>query len=762
MLQRTLALLFSSSLILTACQSLPVRESQAEQQSDSQKLYLRAEQFLPQNLAPLVKNDKLTANWLDGGSRFWFVQQHGHGHRFLLVDPNKNTQSAAFDHQKIADVLRAEGLTEVSAARLPFEQITLSGSRLGFNIEQTQWSCTMPAYTCDHRTRVQTEESEQGASPDGRWQVVVENHNLILANKHSGERTVLTQDGTEKRPYAATHPNPARSFKAGTDYQREGASLTWSKDSRYLITYQLDRSGTDLYTLVQSDHEASLRPKTVRYYYPSAGQETLPQASLVLVDTDKKNAIKLDAPPVMQTYYGSALWGWWQDNGRYVYHDRRRGNRQYFMREVDPHTAQVRALVEERDDKYIDPWVQTYWALPELDAFIWSSQRSGYQHLYLYQASSGELLNPITQGEMTIRVIRGMDTERKQLYFEASGRESGRDPYFRHLYRVNLDGSDLTLLTPEPAEHDTRLSPDFNYVIDTYSTASQAPVTVLRDSRTGKVVREIQRADISALQATGWRPPQSFEVLAADGKTSLYGLMYLPSNFDPNKRYPVIDDIYTGPHNFFTPKSFNTYSRQANALAELGFVVIKMDGRGTNKRGRVFHEYSFKNLGGGADDHVAAIRQLAQRHAFIDSDRVGIFGFSAGGYDTAHALFKYPDFFKVGVAASGNHDFRVDKAGWNEIWMGYPVTPEWDEQSNLTWAKHLQGKLLLAHGELDTNVHPAATMQLVSALIKADKQFDLMIYPNMGHVLDEHPHFVRLRWDYFLRHLKGGEPIKHR
>lgn len=754
MLQRTLALLVSLSLILTACQSLPVGKSKAEQQRDSQKLYLRAEQFLPQNLAPLVKNDKLTANWLDEGNRFWFVQQHGHDHRFVLVDPSKNTQFAAFDHQKVADVLRAEGLTEVSAARLPFKQITLSGSQLAFNIEQTQWSCTLPAYTCDHQVLAQAEEPEQGVSANGLWQVIVENHNLILVNRQSKERTVLTRDGTEENPYAATHPNPARSFKAGTDYQREGVSLAWSKDSRYLITYQLDRSGTDLYTLVQSDHEASLRPKAVHYYYPSAGQATLPQASLVLVDIAKKRATKLDAPPVMQTYYGSALWGWWQENGRYVYHDRRRGNRQYFMREIDPQTAQVRTLVEERDDKYVDPWVQTYRALPELDAFIWSSQRNGFQHLYLYQASSGKLLNPITQGKMTVRVIRGVDIKRRQIYFEASGREPNRDPYFRHLYRVNLDGSGLTLLTPEAAEHDTRLSPDFNFVIDTYSTATQAPVTVLRDSHTGDILQEIQRADISALMATGWRPPKPFEALAADGKTTVYGLMYLPSDFDPGKRYPVIDDIYTGPHNFFTPKSFNTYSRQANALAELGFVVIKMDGRGTNKRGRTFHEYSFKNLGGGADDHVAAIRQLAKRYTFIDIDRVGIFGFSAGGYDTAHALFKYPDFFKVGVAASGNHDFRVDKAGWNEIWMGYPVTPEWDKQSNLHWAKHLKGKLLLAHGELDTNVHPAATMQLVSALIKADKHFDLMIYPNMGHVLDEHPHFVRLRWDYFLRHLK--------
>ena len=407
---------------------------------------------------------------------------------------------------------------------------------------------------------------------------------------------------------------------------------------------------------------------------------------------------------------------------------------------------------------FIDPWTQLYRHLPARKEFIWSSQRSGYQHLYLYDSDTGEMKNAITQGAMTVRVIRGIDEAKGQLYFEASGGEPNRDPYYRHLYRVNLDGTDLTLLTPEPAEHSTQLSKDFKYIVDTYSTPQTPPISVLRDTHTGKVIREIQRADISQLLAIGWQPPKSFEVLAGDDKTPLYGLMYLPSNFDPNKQYPIIDDIYTGPHNFFTPKSFFTYGSQANALAELGFIVIKMDGRGTSKRGRAFHEHAFKNLGGGVDDHVVALKRLATEFNFIDIERVGIFGFSAGGYDTAHAMFKYPDFFKAGVSASGNHDFRVDKAGWNEMWMGFPVTEHWDAQSNLTIAHQLKGKLLLAHGELDPNVHPAATLQLASKLMQANKDFDLMIYPNMGHVLDKHPYFVRQRWDYFVEHLLNVRP----
>ncbi|MCF2860033.1 DPP IV N-terminal domain-containing protein [Pseudoalteromonas sp. SMS1] len=737
--------------ILTACQSSPDKQSKTEIHIN----YQRAESFLPQNLAPLAKHTKLTPNWINNGNTFWFQQ----GHQYIFVDPKNNIQKPLFNHEKLAKSLRHSGLEGANKEKLKLNSLSINFPQISFTESNSKWQCNIDTYTC-HSSKIPTTDKVTGISKDNRWQLTVEHYNLVLVDLKHGVRTKLTNDGNEGHPYGLMHPNPAPSLRENTPYQPHQVYANWSENSRYVMTYQLDRRNTGKYALVRSSHQRGKRPETTEYYYPSAAQDALPMAKLVLVDTRNKTATHLKAPPVMQTYYGAAVWGWWQSNGKFVYHNRYRGNRQYFMREVDPVTATVSVLVEEKDDKYIDPWVQQYWALPEINAFIWSSQRTGFQHLYLYDSTNGELRNPITTGNMTVRVIRGVDIEKRQLYFEASGKELDRDPYYRHLYRVNLDGSDLTLLTPEAAEHNTHLSPDFNYFVDTYSTATQAPVSMLRSTENGQVIRTLQKADISALLATGWQPPQPFKVLAGDGKTPLYGLMYLPSHFDPNKQYPVIDDIYTGPHNFFTPKSFATYHSQANALAELGFVVIKMDGRGTSKRGRKFHEYSFKNLSGGSDDHVSAIKQLGQRHGYLDLNRVGIFGFSAGGYDTAHAMFKYPEFFKVGVAASGNHDFRVDKAGWNEIWMGYPQTPHWETQSNLNWAKHLQGKLLLAHGELDTNVHPAATLQLADALMKANKDFDLMIYPNMGHVLDKNTYFIRQRWDYFVRHLLGTEPPK--
>ncbi|MBQ4810179.1 DPP IV N-terminal domain-containing protein [Pseudoalteromonas luteoviolacea] len=755
------AALMAALSLLAGCQSSlnSAKLESSTKPSLERSDYHRAQQFLPQNLTPLVKNTKLVPNWIEEGNTFWFKQENQTGHQYIFVDPLKNLQKPLFDHSKLASALLHSGVEDINQDSLSLKSLNVELPLINFTVQNKGFQCDINLYICAENQQPSVENAP-GVSPDGQWQLTVEQYNLVLEHLKSGNKTQLTTDGHEGFPYGLMHPNPAYDLRDNQPYQPKQVYANWSEDSRYIMTYQIDRRNTGKYALVRASHQRGKRPETTEFYYPSAAEDKLPMAQLVLIDIEKKSAIHLQAPPVMQTYYGAAVWGWWQDDGKFVYHNRFRGNRQYFMREVDPETARVRVLVEERDDKYIDPWVQQYWALPELNAFIWSSQRDGYQHLYLYNSSNGKLKNPITQGNMTVRVIRGVDIKNQQVYFEASGKEAGRDPYFRHLYRVDLDGSNLTLLTPEAAEHDTRISPDFKYFIDTYSTATEAPISLLRSTRDGNIVRTLQKADASALFALGWQPPKPFSVLAGDGKTPLYGLMYLPSHFDPNKKYPVIDDIYTGPHNFFTPKSFVTYRSQANALAELGFVVIKMDGRGTNKRGRKFHEYSFKNLSGGSDDHVTAIKQLGERFDYLDLNRVGIFGFSAGGYDTAHAMFKYPDFFKVGVSASGNHDFRVDKAGWNEMWMGYPETPEWDAQSNLNWAKHLQGKLLIAHGELDTNVHPAATIQLADALMKANKDFDLMIYPNMGHVLDKNPYFVRQRWDYFVRHLLGMEPPK--
>jgi dipeptidyl aminopeptidase/acylaminoacyl peptidase len=343
--------------------------------------------------------------------------------------------------------------------------------------------------------------------------------------------------------------------------------------------------------------------------------------------------------------------------------------------------------------------------------------------------------------------------------FAASGREAGRDPYQRHAYAIGLEGKGLKLLTPEEADHTVAVSPDGAYLVDTYSRIDSAPVTVVRRASDGRAVREVERADVELLRRSGWPWPEPFAVKGRDGTTDIYGAIYRPSNFDPGRKYPVIDAIYNGPHAVRTPKSF-TPSGPDQALAELGFIVVTVDALGTALRSKAFHDVSYANLGdSGLPDHVAALEQLAARHPQLDLGRVGIYGHSAGGYDAAHALLVRPDFYRVTVASSGTHDSRSDRVWWNELWMGYPVGDHYRRQANTNLAANLRGKLLLVHGGLDDSVHPAATLQLVDALVKANKDFDLLLLPDRGH--DQgNGYFVRRLWDYFVRNLAGVEPPK--
>jgi dipeptidyl aminopeptidase/acylaminoacyl peptidase len=391
---------------------------------------------------------------------------------------------------------------------------------------------------------------------------------------------------------------------------------------------------------------------------------------------------------------------------------------------------------------------------------VWSSERDGWNHFYLYDAETGALKNRITSGEWAVRAINAIDEKARVLYFSAGGREPGRDPYLRHLYKVGLDGTGLTLLTPEDADHNVTFSPDGAFFVDEYSRADVPTVSVLRRAQDGGVVKELERADVSRLQAIGWKAPEPFKAKAADGKTDLYGLIWRPTNFDPNRKYPVIENIYTGPHGAFVPKTFAAYRHQQQAIAELGFITVFVDGRGTAFRSKAFRDVSYRNLGQGAggDDHIAVMKQMAAKYPFMDLARVGVWGHSAGGYDSTHAILAHPEFYKVAVSSAGCHDNRMDKAIWNEQWMGWPVDKHYEEQSNYTLAKNLQGRLFLAHGDVDENVPMPATIKLVDALVAANKSFDLLIMPNRPHSFGNDPYFVRRRWDYFVKNLLGVEP----
>jgi dipeptidyl aminopeptidase/acylaminoacyl peptidase len=395
---------------------------------------------------------------------------------------------------------------------------------------------------------------------------------------------------------------------------------------------------------------------------------------------------------------------------------------------------------------------------------IWFSERDNWGHLYLHDLKTGREKNPITSGNGNVTQLLRVDEKNRQLYFVAVGREQGRDPYFRHLYRVGMDGRNPQLLTPEDADHDVTLSPSGRFFVDVYSKPDVPPVAQLRDAD-GKLILALEKADVTRLVAAGWQPPLPITVKARDGVTDLYGLMYKPTTLDPAKKYPIVNHIYPGPQTGSVGgRTFNASRGDAQALAELGFVVVEIDGMGTPWRSKRFHEAYYGNMGDNTlPDQVAGMKELAVRFPWIDIDRAGIYGHSGGGYATADAMFRYPDFFKVGISEAGNHDNRVYEDDWAEKWQGLlekkaDGTTNYDNQANQLQAKNLKGKLLLAHGTMDNNVPPNNTLLVVNELIKANKDFDLLMLPNRGHGFGNEGYMVRRRWDYFVKNLLGAEP----
>jgi dipeptidyl aminopeptidase/acylaminoacyl peptidase len=501
-----------------------------------------------------------------------------------------------------------------------------------------------------------------------------------------------------------------------------------------------------------------LRPVSFSYAYPLPGEYLSKAEPLIFeVDTGKRTAVQCD--PIDIFFLGGPGFQWARDSKRFRITFFERAYRAVEYREVDAATGVVRVLYSERSDTFIDPAKSLIRYVQDGAELLLTSERDGWHHLYLYDGKSGQLKNQITKGEWVVRQIDHVDEKARQIYFLASGREPGRDPYLTHYYRVNFDGTDLRLLTPEDANHGVSPSPTGAFFVDRYSRPDLPSISVLRRASDGEIVMELEKTDAELLLKTGWKFPEPFRGTARDGKTEIFGLIWRPSKFDARKKYPVVEQIYTGPQSFFAPKTFAAYRNAAQAVAELGFIVVQIDGLGTSGRSKAFHNHAYKNLGdGGIPDHIALLRQMAAKYPYMDLTRVGVYGTSAGGYDSAHAMLTHPEFYKVGVSISGNHDHRMDKAWWNELWMSYPVGEHYAAQSNVMLAPKLEGKLLLVHGDLDDNVNVSSTLQFAHALMQANKDFDMLIVPNMFHGEGGNPYLIRRRWDYFVRHLHGVAP----
>jgi len=758
--------------------------------------YSSAERFLPWNTDKYLVNADIQHHWIGKQDRFWYLRTSASDAReFVVVDAATGKTQPAFDHQKIAGGLARATQTAVEPGALPFTEFryTLAQDAIQFRITgQTEklWTCQLKTGACSDSTPV--ERPGESKSPDGKWLVAVRDHNLWIRPAGGGSEVALTTDGVEYNGYSATRGDSGHVVSDQRFGVISPAHVAWSPDSKYLLTYRVDETKIKESYLIQSTPEdGTLRPKLYTFRWPMPGDSNIPALQPVIIDVGTHQLTRFDNMQVNAPFEGALErhYLWWSADGSKAYFiQRERFSRSVSLMVLDPKTGTMHSLVEESSPTWVrlngddgiwtDPSVRTC----RNGDVIWWSERDGWGHLYYYDGATGRLRNQITKGPWVVRNIVRIDDAQGRVFFTASGREPGREPYKLHLYSVKFDGSGIRLLTPEDAEHartqslleeishaglsskeeTERFSASGRYFVDSYSGVNLPPVLAVR-SADGRLIKNLERADISRLAKGGLTSVEAFKVLAADGRSEIYGNLFRPSKFDPAKRYPLIDSIYPGPqitrtNRAFTAALFDELDTQS--LAELGFVVITIDGRGTPHRSHEFSDYSYGRLDKASDldDHIAGIRQLAQRYPYIDLDRVGIWGASGGGYASAHAMLSHPEFYKVAVSAEGNQDQRGYAAHWGETYIGPDNPGNYLLGANAPLAAHLKGKLLVMQGELDDNVSPSLALQLISALIRENKDFDYLLMPNRTHAADASPYFTRRRWDYFVRNLLGEEP----
>ncbi len=569
------------------------------------------------------------------------------------------------------------------------------------------------------------------------WKIFLRDSNVFATHRETKQEVCLSTDGTADDPYA-------------------GPFLR-SPDGTKFIAQQIRKGDERKVTLVESSPADQVQPKVHELSYPKAGDKIAQQRPR-LFDLEKGRQIPIDDELFRNPWDISEL-RWAPDGSRFTFLFNQRGHQTLRVLAVDPATGAVSVLVEEKSPTFIDYSQKTFLQfLDETKELIWMSERDGWNHLWLYDSATGAAKNQITRGEWVVRKVERVDAERRQIWFSASGIRAGQDPYYLHLARVNFDGTGLVVLTDGDGTHRWEFSPDRRWLLDTWSRVDAPPKTELRSADDGHLVCEVQQVDVQKLTETGWRAPERFAAKGRDGATDIFGIIIRPMDFDPAKNYPVIERIYAGPHDAFVPKEWGLQTQQ-RGLAELGFIVVQIDGMGTNWRSRAFHDVCWKNLkDAGFPDRIAWMQAAAKVHPEMDVTRVGIFGGSAGGQSALGALLFHGDFYKAAAADCGCHDNRMDKIWWNEAWMGWPVGPEYADNSNVTHAANLTGKLFLTFAELDKNVDPSSSMQVVHALIKADKDFELLVVPGAGHGVGESPYAARRRMDFFVRHLLGVEP----
>jgi dipeptidyl-peptidase-4 len=744
------------------CNMLPSAALTQARRSLTADDYARAERALGPATGRLVSGIPGRPIWLPDG-RAWYRVSTATGWQFVLVDPRRRTRAPAFDHARLAEAVSAALGKRVTADSLPFTSFDLSFE------SGKRWRCDLTAYRCTAAESTRRAPPPNSiVSPDSTRAVFIRNNNLWMTDLTSGggTETALTTDGVEDFGYGTNNAGWVKS---------DEPVVTWSPDSRKIATFQHDGRGVSRMYLVRTKVGA---PELEAWRYPLPGDSVIFRIQRVVIDVSgpTPQLVRLQMPPDAHRSMVSdhvACGGricdllWYPDASAIAFVSSSRDHKHAWVRVADARTGAVRTLLEERAATQVGEVgiAQNWRVLPRSNELIWWSERDGWVHLYLYDLSTGQLKNRITSGDGNVESIVYVDERARVIYFSGQGMEKDRDPYYRFLYRVGFDGRGQTLLTPEDADHQVTMAPPpGGGSFDSYSTPVAPPVTVLRD-RNGRVVLPLERADISRLVAAGWHPPTPITVKARDGTTDIYGLMFTPSRLDSAAKYPLVDYIYPMPSGSVGPRSFVPARGDHQALAELGFVVVAIDGMGTRGgRSKTFRDAAYGKMEENTlPDQVAAVKQLAARYPWIDRERVGIWGHSGGGFATAAAMFNYPDVFKVGISESGNHDNRNYEDDWGERYQGLLVksgeSDNYAADANQMHAANLRGKLLLAHGGMDDNVPPYNTYLVVDALIKANKDFDLLILPNARHGYGrDSQYMMRRRWDYFVRNLLGAEP----
>lgn len=691
--------------------------------------------------------------WIEGTHQFWYVRNTPDGRLYVSVDADKKARKELFDSHRLAKALGAASGKEVKPEALALGHLSVSKGldtlRFVFNNQRWMYASRKNQLVNEgavpllirqkHWMEVDDEKTASPVpSPDGKWIAFIKNQNIYVKEVATGKEKQLSLDGTLGNYYSAY--------------------IRWSPDSKKVASCKIRPVEKRYVYYVESSPADQLQPKLHKQEYAKPGDE-LPFKVPCIYEVESGRSI-IPSTELFDRQYEVYGPEWNPDSRAVTFEYNQRGHQVYRVLELSAETGKVRPLVEETSDTYVNYTRHFRHDLKDGKQMIWMSERDNWNHLYMYNRITAQPDYQITKGEWYVREVLRVDEDNRQIYFSANGMEAGEDPYLIRYYRIGFDGKGLTCLTPEEGMHRAWFSGDMKYLVDVYSMVDKVPVAVLRSARDGKVVMPLETADITLLEAEGWKAPEVFVAKGRDGKTDMWGLIARPTNFDPNKKYPVIEYIYQGPGDQYVPKTFRPYDWNMTSLAELGFIVVMVDGMGTSFRSRAFENVCYKNLkDAGLPDHIAWIKAAARKYPYMDVDRVGIYGCSAGGQESTNAVLLYPDFYKAAYSACGCHDNRMDKIWWNELWLGYPVGDQYKEGSNVENAHLLSRPLMLVVGELDDNVDPASTMQVVNALIKANKDFELVVIPGAHHTMGE-DFGEHKRYDFFVRHLMQVNPPK--